>query len=182
MRSAWSHAASAWAVSLRKPLSEAAERRAQLVGEVSLDRRCAIGADEHDLKFGEARSGLIVDIKVQGDRSSSKRFHGRGHAQPLIESRRRVKICFEMHARQPAVERVKDFAVRHPGFPEQLGFSNLDKTDERSVADDARGIDVAPTNVLFNRKWFSDISDPAGESACFESSGEMTKRRGLRDQ
>lgn len=160
MRSAWSHAASAWAVSLRKLLSEAAESRTQLVGQRPFGRRRAVGADEHDLKLGDARSGLIVDIKTQGDRGRSECFYGRGHAQFFIQARRRVEIRREVYTRQPTVKCVEDFAVGRASGAEQLRFGNLDKADESSVADDACRVDIAPTDVLFDSKRRADSIFP----------------------
>src|SRR5205814_343832 len=61
-----------------------------------------------------------------------------------------MKIAFEMHARQPDVELVKNLSVRHTDRAKQLRLGNFKEANVRAVEDDVGGVNIAPTNAFFD--------------------------------
>src|ERR1051326_4099285 len=80
-----------------------------------------------------------------------------------------MKITFEVHSRQPDVELIENFPVRHTGGAKQFGFGNFKKANVRAVEDYRRRIDITPAHAFFN----SELSCHSG----FVLSGRDANRR-----
>ena len=65
-----------------------------------------------------------------------------------------MKVAFKVHARQPDIEFVEDFAVRHADRSKQLGLSNLKEANVRAVKNNSRRVDIAPAHTFFDGELF----------------------------
>mgnify|MGYP003694509701 CR=1 FL=1 len=64
--------------------------------------------------------------------------------------RRAMKVAFEMNARQPDIEFIKDLAVRHAHGPKQFRLGDFKEANVRAVENNAGSVDVAPAHAFFN--------------------------------
>jgi hypothetical protein len=100
-----------------------------------------------------------VEGKIQSFNSTARTITANGMTisiptTVLVETRNLVKVAFEMHARQPDVQLVKEHAVVKSNFTKQLRLSVFEEVNVRAVKNNARGINVAPAHALFNREFF----------------------------
>src|SRR5438874_12406538 len=61
-----------------------------------------------------------------------------------------MKVAFEMHARQPDVELIKDLSVRHTDRAKQFRLGNFKEANVRALEDDVGGVNITPTHAFFN--------------------------------
>jgi hypothetical protein len=65
-----------------------------------------------------------------------------------------VEIAFEVNTRQPDSELVKHHSIRQADCTKKLGLSEFEEVNVRAVKDDARGVNITPTNALLNCELF----------------------------
>src|SRR5205814_10717914 len=61
-----------------------------------------------------------------------------------------MKIAFEMHARQPDVELIKNLAVRHTNRARQFRLGNFKEANVRAVEDYVGGVNITPTHAFID--------------------------------
>ena len=69
-----------------------------------------------------------------------------------------MKIAFQMNARQPDVEFIENFAVRHADGSKQFRLGNFKEANVRAIEDYRGRIDIAPAHALFDGELFHSIS------------------------
>src|SRR6185436_967953 len=92
--------------------------------------------------------------KIQLHRLRTKPSDINTYFQQIIEPRNAMKVTFEMHARQPNPELVKEHSVMQPNGTKQFRLRKLEEMNVSAVKDNARRIDITPAHALFNRKFF----------------------------
>src|SRR5437764_12222690 len=93
-----------------------------------------------------------------------------------------MKVAFEMHARQPDVELIKDFAVRHTDRAKQFRLGNFKEANVRAVEDDVGGVDITPTHALFDSELLRMIHRiHRNEVSTGSDSDRVSPKRGNRD-
>src|SRR4030095_7286662 len=65
-----------------------------------------------------------------------------------------MEVTFEMNAWQPDSELIKHHAIRQTDRSEKLCLRKFEEVNIRAVENDTRGVDITPTNALFNRELF----------------------------
>lgn len=90
------------------------------------------------------------DFKIQSQRFRPSATDIDGDLQQVVQLRGAAKVAFEMSARQPHVQFVEHHAVGKTDGAEKLCFSKLEEANVSAIEDNARRVDIAPANALFD--------------------------------
>src|SRR5689334_12272811 len=91
-------------------------------------------------------------FKIQLHRLRTKSPNINTDFQKIVQCRHATKVTLEMHARQPDLQLVKHLAVSQADFAKQLSLGKLEEVNVSAVKNNARRVDIAPADTLFNRK------------------------------
>src|SRR5581483_3654948 len=116
----------------------------------------AIGRNEHEMRrrhqvlFDCPILSLSSYFKIQTERGAPDLTDMHTDFQQIIHPRGAMKVAFEVHARQPDIKFIEYLSIRHTDRAKQFRLGDFKEANVRAVKDDVGGINVAPTDALFN--------------------------------
>ena len=113
---------------------------------------------------GEYVGPEMDHIEVDANRTPTEVREVCGNPQSVIQSGWIDEVTTQVRPGQPDVETIEHLPVREPRVSEELGLAHFEETDIGTIEDDARIVDVRPTNVLVHVKWdlhrIDNVEDP----------------------